>query len=83
MDAAQSEVNVAWVRDLWDATRPLSSRAVYVNYLGTEGGGRIRDAYGPNHARLSEIKRKYDPGNFFRFNQNIEPALSSWSGSKS
>ncbi len=83
VDAAQSEVNVAWVRDLWDATRPLSSRAVYVNYLGTEGSGRIRDAYGPNHARLSEIKRKYDPGNFFRFNQNIEPALSSWSGSKS
>ncbi len=77
LEAEETEANVAWVRELWDLTRPLSSSAVYVNYLGTEGDSRIRDAYGPNHARLSEIKRKYDPGNFFRFNQNIEPAPSS------
>ena len=77
LEAEESEANVAWVRQLWDATRPLSSSAVYVNYLGTEGDSRIRDAYGPNHARLSQIKRKYDHGNFFRLNQNIEPAVSS------
>jgi hypothetical protein len=77
LDDADSEANVAWVRELWDATRPLSSSAVYVNYLGTEGDSRIRDAYGPNHARLSELKRKYDPGNFFRLNQNIEPTANS------
>ena len=74
LGANESEANIAWVRELWDATRPLSSSAVYVNYLGAEGDARVKDAYGPNHARLSEIKRKYDPDNFFRLNQNVEPA---------
>ncbi|MDQ2943552.1 MAG: FAD-binding oxidoreductase [Candidatus Dormibacteraeota bacterium] len=71
---ADSEANVTWARELWHLTQPLSSSGVYVNYLGTEGDQRVRDAYGVNHARLSELKRKYDPGNFFRLNQNIEPA---------
>ena len=39
-----------------------------------EGEQRVRDAYGPNVARLSEIKSKYDPWNFFRMNQKIRPA---------
>lgn len=73
---ADSAANVAWARELWDLTRPLCSSAVYVNYLGAEGDQRVRDAYGVNHARLSDLKRKYDPGNFFRLNQNIEPAPS-------
>lgn len=71
---ADTDINVAWARDAWERTRPLSSSAVYVNYLGTEGEQRVRDAYGVNHARLREVKRQYDPGNFFRVNQNIEPA---------
>ena len=77
VDPAETESNVAWVRELWDRTQPLSSSAVYVNYLGTEGQGRVLDAYGPNQARLSAIKAKYDPGNFFRLNQNVEPATSA------
>ena len=48
LDGAESEINVTWVRDVWEQTRPLSSSAVYVNYLGTEGSSRIGDAYGPN-----------------------------------
>jgi FAD/FMN-containing dehydrogenase len=71
---AETEANVAWARQLWELTRPLSSDAVYVNYLGTEGDERVRQAYGVNHARLSQLKRKYDPDNLFRLNQNIEPA---------
>jgi hypothetical protein len=69
-----NDANVAWVRELWEVTRPFASSDVYVNYLGTEGDARVREAYGSNHPRLSEIKRKYDPHNFFRLNQNIEPA---------
>jgi hypothetical protein len=66
--------NVAWARNLWELTSPLTSPGVYVNYLGTEGDQRIRDAFGVNHDRLARVKRQYDPSNFFRLNQNIEPA---------
>jgi FAD/FMN-containing dehydrogenase len=74
LDAADTAANVAWARELWELTRPLSSAGVYVNYLGTEGTQRVRDAYGVNYARLSDVKRKYDSDNLFRFNQNIEPS---------
>ena len=77
VDPSDSEANIAWARDVWDRTRPLSSDAVYVNYLGTEGEQRVKDAFGVNHPRLSEVKRAYDPDNVFRLNQNIEPASSA------
>ena len=76
VDPADTDVNVAWAREVWERARPLSSSGVYVNYLGTEGEQRVRAAYGVNHARLREVKRKYDPHNFFQLNQNIEPAVT-------
>jgi FAD/FMN-containing dehydrogenase len=45
-----------------------------VNYLGDDGGAAVRASYGVNYERLSQLKRKYDPDNFFRSNQNIVPA---------
>lgn len=72
-DAAETDTNVAWARDLWQRTRPFSTGGVYVNYLGVEGDERVREAYGVNHQRLAALKAKYDPGNFFRLNQNIRP----------
>jgi hypothetical protein len=45
-----------------------------VNYLGTEGDQRVRDAFGVNHERLARVKAQYDSGNLFRLNQNIRPA---------
>lgn len=53
-DPAASDANVAWAGEVWESTRQLSSPAVYVNYLGTEGNQRIQDAYGVNHARLRD-----------------------------
>jgi hypothetical protein len=73
-DPADTDANVAWTRQVWEDTRPLTSSAVYVNYLGTEGDQRVRDAFGVNHERLARVKAQYDPGNLFRLNQNIRPA---------
>ena len=73
-DAADNVENITWVRETWDAMLPYTSDGVYLNYLGQEaeeGADRIRAAYGPNYERLVALKKKYDPNNFFRMNQNI------------
>jgi hypothetical protein len=45
-----------------------------VNGLENEGDERVMSAYGRKYTHLTGIKRKYDPDNFFRVNQNIKPA---------
>ena len=61
------------MRGLSTALEPHDT-GVYVNFLMDEGEGRVRDAYGAEkYDRLVELKRKYDPENFFRLNQNIQP----------
>jgi FAD/FMN-containing dehydrogenase len=63
-----------WARDFWTALQPYHSN-VYVNFLMEEGEERVRQAYGPaKYDRLKALKRKYDPDNFFRLNQNIPPS---------
>jgi hypothetical protein len=60
--------------DHWDALHPYSAGGAYVNFMMDEGEGRIRATYRDNYDRLADIKRKYDPANLFRVNQNIHPA---------
>ncbi len=75
-DAAEDAIHVSWVREVWEATRPFSSGGVYVNYLQAErdeGRDRVEAAYGTKYERLVALKRKYDPENLFRMNQNIQP----------
>ena len=63
----------AWVAD-FAAAIDQGDRAVYANFLGDEGPERVRDAYpGSTWDRLVEIKRRYDPTNLFRLNQNVTP----------
>ncbi len=62
-----------WARRYWQALAPHHT-SVYVNFLMEEGEERIKEAYGAEkYARLKALKRKYDPTNFFRLNQNINP----------
>lgn len=68
---------IAWARDAFAAMRPHLEDAVYVNNLGVEGPDRVLAAYRGNHRRLVELKRRYDPSNVFRMNQNVAPAVLS------
>jgi FAD/FMN-containing dehydrogenase len=62
-----------WARNYWSALEPHHT-SVYVNFLMEEGEERVRQAYGAEkYDRLKALKRKYDPGNLFRLNQNIPP----------
>ena len=74
MDPAENARCIAWARETYDAMKPFIAKGRYVNYLGDdEAADQVAAAYGPNFARLSEIKRKYDPVNVFHLNQNIRP----------
>lgn len=75
-DPADAETNVSWARATSEAAKPFTSGRVYVNYIGAdEASDRVKAAYSPDKfARLGAIKRKYDPMNVFRINQNIPPA---------
>jgi FAD/FMN-containing dehydrogenase len=67
-------VREAWVADFAAALRQGDPGA-YVGFLADEGQARVREAYPePTWDRLTAIKRRYDPTNLFRLNQNIPPA---------
>ena len=70
----QETVYKPWVTRFAEALKQNDSGA-YVNFLVDEGEARVRAAYpGPTWDRLAAIKRRYDPTNLFRLNQNIPPA---------
>ena len=74
-DPAQAQPNVEWARATSDAAKPFTNGRVYVNYIGAgEAPDRVRAAFGADkYERLVALKRKYDPTNVFRINQNIVP----------
>ena len=70
---ASDKEQIAYVRDLWSAMQQFSSGGFYPNYEG-EVSGHLEAAFGSGkYERLLALKRKYDPDNFFRLNQNIDP----------
>jgi len=75
-DAADTEKNILWTRQFFEAMGPFAAKASYVNYIGDEGVEGVRAAYGDEKfARLAAMKTKFDPTNLFRMNQNVTPAF--------
>jgi FAD/FMN-containing dehydrogenase len=70
----ESSSQIEWTRRFADAMRPYSSGAYLLSFLDQEPEETIRAAFGSNYERLAAVKKKYDPTNFFRVNQNIKPA---------
>jgi FAD/FMN-containing dehydrogenase len=70
---AKAKAITAWAKGYWEALHPYTLGGAYVNFMMEEGEDRIKATYGDNYERLVAIKKKYDPDNFFRVNQNIKP----------
>lgn len=73
-DPAQDEACINWARGLFKALAPHALGSVYVNFMPSDEKDRIHGAFGSNYERLAEVKRRYDPMNLFRLNQNISLA---------
>jgi FAD/FMN-containing dehydrogenase len=73
--AVEDTQHLEWGRRFWKEVEPFT-HGVYSNHLdGDDGATRLRAAYGRNYERLAAIKRKYDPDNFLRMNNNIRPTV--------
>jgi FAD/FMN-containing dehydrogenase len=74
-DPKQAEALKTWGRGYWKAVHPFNLAGAYVNFMmDDEIDGRVQASYGSNYPRLAAVKKKYDPRNLFRVNQNIRPA---------
>ncbi|HTS57019.1 MAG TPA: FAD-binding oxidoreductase [Terriglobales bacterium] len=73
-DPANAGKITEWCKSYYDALHPYSAGGAYVNFMMDEGQERVQASFRDNYARLATIKKKYDPTNFFRVNQNIKPA---------
>lgn len=73
-DAAEDQRCIGWARAFFEAMAPHALGTVYVNFMPEDEQARVPAAFGANFGRLAALKRRYDPGNVFRMNQNIQPA---------
>jgi hypothetical protein len=73
-DPTGTRAIATWCRDCFDALHPFSAGGAYVDFMMDEGQERVQASFRDNYARLTRVKRQYDPDNMFRINQNIRPA---------
>jgi FAD/FMN-containing dehydrogenase len=76
-DPAEDDNVISWVRDTWSKVHELGTGSVYLNFTGIADEGAdvaVDSGHGANLERLVELKRKYDPENLFRLNNNISPS---------
>lgn len=72
-DPANKDKITQWCKDYFDAVHSYSAGGAYVNFMMDEGQERVKASFRDNYERLAAVKKKYDPTNFFRVNQNIRP----------
>jgi FAD/FMN-containing dehydrogenase len=73
-DPAKAGAITQWTKAYWDAVHPFNLGGAYPNFMmDDEGEARLKATFGDNYDRLVVAKRKYDPTNLFRVNQNIRP----------
>jgi FAD/FMN-containing dehydrogenase len=74
-DPTHADALKTWGREYWNAVHPFNLEGAYVNFMyDDEVQGRLQSTYGSNYERLQTVKKRYDPDNIFRVNQNIPPA---------
>ncbi len=73
-DPVNNERITNWCKEYWEGLHPYSAGGAYSNFMMDEGHDRIKASYKHNYERLAQIKKKYDLHNFFKINQNIQPA---------
>ena len=74
-DASEDSLHISWIRSLFKKLRPTMKPGVYVNFMSGDEQDRVAEAYQQRWARLVSVKTHYDPGNFFRLNQNVQPRV--------
>jgi FAD/FMN-containing dehydrogenase len=72
-DAKQDKECIDWAREFFNATSKYASTGAYVNFMTDDEQERVAKAYGTNYNKLVAIKKKYDPNNLLKYNQNIKP----------
>lgn len=72
-DAADDDKCITWARDFFKASEPYATGGVYINFMTADETDRVPAAFGVNYEKLMKVKKKYDPNNLFRMNQNISP----------
>ena len=73
-EASMDKTCIAWAKKFFDAAAPYAIGTAYVNFMPGDEIERVEKAYGASYRRLAQVKRRYDPSNLFRLNQNIPPA---------
>jgi hypothetical protein len=72
-DASADPLHISWVRGLFHQLRPAMKPGVYVNFMSGDEQDRVPEAYLERWDRMVAVKEHYDPKNFFRLNQNVQP----------
>lgn len=72
-DDPQSVVDTSkdWIEEFFDSMRPFFTGSAYQNFIDPTLIDWQSAYYGINFPRLVDVKRTFDPDNFFRFAQSI------------